>query len=75
MPLTPGHEWSGYVAEMGDAVEGVEIGDLVVGDISIGCGKCKNCKKGRKDKNALHFMQNGRIIYANDCVDYMNMHP
>ncbi|ERI95272.1 hypothetical protein HMPREF1547_01940 [Blautia sp. KLE 1732] len=36
---------------------------------------CKNCKKGRKDKNALHFMQNGRIIYANGCVDYMNMHP
>ena len=46
-------------------------------DIMKNCTKsgCKNCKKGRKDKNALHFMQNGRIIYANGCVDYMNMHP
>ena len=46
MPLTAGHEWSGTIAEVGSAVDGLAIGDLVVGDISIGCGKCKNCKKG-----------------------------
>ena len=46
MPLTPGHEWVGAVAELGSDVRGFEVGDLVVGDISIGCGKCKNCKKG-----------------------------
>ncbi|MCE5189432.1 MAG: alcohol dehydrogenase catalytic domain-containing protein [Eubacteriales bacterium] len=47
MPLTAGHEWSGTIAQIGSAVKGFEIGDLVVGDISIGCGKCKNCKKGK----------------------------
>lgn len=70
MPLTPGHEWSGYVAEMGDAVEGVEIGDLVVGDISIGCGKCKNCKKGK-----YHICSNrtelGVIRYDGSMAEYL----
>jgi L-iditol 2-dehydrogenase len=46
MPLTAGHEWAGTIAEIGSDVKGFKVGDLVVGDISIGCGKCKNCKKG-----------------------------
>lgn len=46
MPITIGHEWSGYVAAMGKNVTGFNVGDLVVGDISIGCGKCENCLKG-----------------------------
>ncbi|MBU9744758.1 zinc-dependent alcohol dehydrogenase [Diplocloster agilis] len=46
MPLTIGHEWSGYVAAMGSQVTGFSVGDLVVGDISIGCGKCENCLRG-----------------------------
>lgn len=45
-PMTAGHEWSGYVAMKGANVKGFEIDDLVVGDISIGCGKCSNCLKG-----------------------------
>lgn len=45
-PMTAGHEWSGYVAEIGKNVSNVKPGDLVVGDISIGCGKCTNCLKG-----------------------------
>ena len=36
---------------------------------------CKIVRKVEKDKNALHFMQNGRIIYANDCINYMNKRP
>lgn len=46
MPITIGHEWSGIIAQTGKNVKGLEIGDLVVGDISIGCGKCSNCLKG-----------------------------
>jgi len=46
MPLTIGHEWSGYIADMGKNVTGFKVGDLVVGDISIGCGKCENCLRG-----------------------------
>jgi len=46
MPITIGHEWSGTIAAMGCDVKGFSIGDLVVGDISIGCGKCENCLRG-----------------------------
>lgn len=46
MPIIIGHEWSGTVAAFGKNVKGFEISDLVVGDISIGCGKCQNCLKG-----------------------------
>ena len=70
MPLTPGHEWSGYVAAMGSEVKGFEIGELVVGDISIGCGKCKNCKKGD-----YHLCSNrtelGVIRYDGSMAEYL----
>ncbi len=45
-PLTPGHEWSGRVEKIGSSVTNVAVGDLVVGDISIGCSACINCLKG-----------------------------
>jgi len=70
MPLTAGHEWSGTIAEVGSAVDGLAIGDLVVGDISIGCGKCKNCKKGK-----YHLCSNrtelGVIRYDGSMAEYL----
>jgi L-iditol 2-dehydrogenase len=39
LPLTPGHEWSGTVERTGKDVTSVKAGDLVVGDISLGCGR------------------------------------
>lgn len=46
LPLTPGHEWSGRVAKVGRNVKHLIVGDAVVGDISLGCGKCLNCLRG-----------------------------
>ncbi|MEI8199623.1 MAG: alcohol dehydrogenase catalytic domain-containing protein [Eubacteriales bacterium] len=46
MPITIGHEWSGTISQIGKNVKGLQVGDLVVGDISIGCGKCRNCLRG-----------------------------
>ncbi len=46
LPLTPGHEWSGRVAKLGKNVKHLAVGDAVVGDISLGCGKCLNCLRG-----------------------------
>ncbi len=46
LPLTPGHEWSGRVAKVGPNVNRLRPGDPVVGDISLGCGKCVNCLRG-----------------------------
>lgn len=70
MPLTAGHEWSGTVMEIGSAVSGFEVGDLVVGDISIGCGKCRNCKRGK-----YHLCSNrtelGVIRYDGSMAEYL----
>ncbi len=48
-PFTPGHEWSGQVAEVGAGVEGFAAGDPVVGEPSLGCGECRWCLRGRYD--------------------------
>ena len=48
-PMTPGHEWSGTVAEVGPAVEGFRPGDRVVGDTGVSCGICEQCLVGRYD--------------------------
>lgn len=46
-PFIPGHEWSGEVLQIGKNVKNINIGDRVTGDVSIGCGKCRDCQEGR----------------------------
>ena len=45
-PFIPGHEWSGDVIEVGSEVQGVEVGDRVVGESGIHCGRCSVCRDG-----------------------------
>ena len=45
-PVTPGHEVVGNVEEIGDSVQGVDIGDLVLVYPWVGCGQCTTCEKG-----------------------------
>lgn len=45
-PVILGHEWSGTIIERGSAVETLDIGDSVTGDVSIGCGHCRSCMSG-----------------------------
>lgn len=45
-PFVPGHEWAGYVAEVGEGVTGLCEGDLVVGETGIGCLRCRLCLTG-----------------------------
>ena len=45
-PVTPGHEVVGNLEEIGDSVQGVNIGDLVLVYPWIGCGECATCEKG-----------------------------
>ncbi|WP_075981219.1 2,3-butanediol dehydrogenase [Bacillus massilinigeriensis] len=45
-PLVLGHEFSGVVAELGEGVEGLSVGDRVAIEPMYQCGKCENCKKG-----------------------------
>lgn len=45
-PLIPGHEFAGYVHEVGDAVTTFRVGDRVTADNTVPCGVCHYCKKG-----------------------------
>jgi 2-desacetyl-2-hydroxyethyl bacteriochlorophyllide A dehydrogenase len=45
LPIIPGHEFSGTIARMGDAVIGLAAGMRVVADINVGCGHCFYCRR------------------------------
>src|SRR3954453_22398522 len=45
-PIVPGHEWTGRVVAIGREVAGFAVGDRVVGECSIGCGRCDRCRAG-----------------------------
>ena len=45
-PHIIGHEIAGIVAEVGEGVNGYEVGEPVTLVTSVGCGKCKYCQKG-----------------------------
>jgi len=47
-PLTPGHEFSGTVVEVGSEVTTVNVGDFVSGEGHIVCNLCRNCRAGRR---------------------------
>lgn len=46
-PIVPGHEWVGEVVEISDKSNDINEGDLVVGECSLWCGKCKYCSLDR----------------------------
>src|SRR5512134_2505280 len=46
LPRTPGHEWAGDVAALGAGVDGLQVGDRVVPDWRVVCGRCYYCRKG-----------------------------
>jgi threonine dehydrogenase-like Zn-dependent dehydrogenase len=48
LPLIPGHEFSGTVAQVGRKARGVKEGDRVTADINMSCGICFYCRKGQK---------------------------
>jgi len=48
-PMVPGHEFSGYVDELGEGVSGFEKGELVVICPSRPCGDCEYCDEGLRN--------------------------
>ena len=62
-PLVPGHEFAGYVHEIGKNVKTVKPGDRVTADNTVPCGICFYCKKGDfihcPDKRNLGNMSDG----------------
>ena len=46
LPLVPGHEWVARVVDPGAPGSRFAVGDVVVGECSIGCGRCPMCTGG-----------------------------
>lgn len=44
--MTPGHEPSGLIDELGPGVEQWSVGDAVTAHASRGCGTCDECRRG-----------------------------
>jgi len=47
VPITLGHEFAGVVHEVGEGVDDVHVGDRVVVEPYIICGRCDACQQGR----------------------------
>lgn len=45
-PLVPGHEMCGVIEKLGQGVEGWSVGERVIVDPLISCGRCYACRHG-----------------------------
>jgi threonine 3-dehydrogenase len=48
VPMHVGHEYAGVIEQVGNEVEGYQVGDRVSGEGHIVCGHCRNCKAGKR---------------------------
>ena len=55
--VIPGHEFSGFVEQVGTEVSTVKVKDKVAIDPNIQCGKCDPCRSGQ-----IHFCKNLKPI-------------
>ncbi|SCF09074.1 (R,R)-butanediol dehydrogenase / meso-butanediol dehydrogenase / diacetyl reductase [Micromonospora viridifaciens] len=45
-PAVFGHEWTGSLSAVGEGVEGLRVGQRVVGGVGPACGHCRQCVAG-----------------------------
>jgi threonine 3-dehydrogenase len=48
VPMTVGHEFCGYIDQIGSGVTDLQIGDFVSAEGHLVCGRCRNCLAGRR---------------------------
>ncbi|GAB2566238.1 zinc-dependent alcohol dehydrogenase family protein [Gracilibacillus alcaliphilus] len=75
--IIPGHEPAGEVCEVGQGVQGFQVGDRVAVYLAIGCGECAYCKSGYrmfcKDWKCVGFDSDGgdadyMVVPAENCM-------
>ena len=49
VPIIIGHEFTGYVVEVGEEVKDIPVGMRFMGTSIEGCGECEVCRNGGKD--------------------------
>jgi len=72
-PVVPGHEWSGWVRDVGAGVVGLEPGDLVTGETGTGCMRCRLCLTGAH--NCCPDVLETGIIKRDGAMREFHVHP
>lgn len=74
LPRVMGHEASGRIVKVGEAVKHMLVGQRVMADFIVKCGVCINCRRGRSNR-CLHpqFPNGAYEDFA--VVPYRNIHP
>lgn len=57
VPIVPGHEFSAEVIKLQGASGDIAVGDKVVADDHVPCGKCYYCRK-----NMTHLCSNDKVV-------------
>ena len=60
VPMVVGHEYVGTIEAIGSNVHDVRLGELVSGEGHIVCGRCRNCRAGRR-----HLCPNAKGVGVN----------
>ena len=50
VPLIPGHEIAGTIAELGEGVENAAVGDRVCVHYVVSCARCRHCDEGNDNR-------------------------
>lgn len=76
-PVIPGHEFWGHVVEMGPGAaehHGVALGDRVIAEQIVPCGKCRYCKTGYRWMCEVHDVYGfQRQVAEGGMADYMRL--
>ena len=76
-PVVAGHEFFGYVVEAGPGAEahfGVAIGDRVIAEQIVPCGKCRYCTSGKYHMCEVHNIFGfQRIVADGGMADFMRL--
>ena len=72
-PVRFGHEYSGVAVKVGSAVKNFKVGDHVIGDAIITCGKCPACLEKRY-ADCTTFQAVGTMFCWDGCfAEYMHI--
>jgi len=71
-----GHEFVGKIVALGENVKNFSVGDIVVPEIIIPCGRCKYCKKGLINLcSNKKYISHGYAEYAKVNANYLYKVP